>query len=202
LIIIQFLIINYFYSRLLVGMRDYSAIDDAALLRLLAGSDPDSFTEIYRRYWKNFLPIPYNPLEEIQPPENPGQDAFSPPGQNRLKSDTTSLENYLAISVKYTIFARIRKQQHERAYIASLPSASIAGERITEALHHKRVLEVVHNEVERLPKKCRLIFKSSRNEGKPVKQIAKELKLSPSTVENQIAKALKQLRLATRSLLH
>ena len=183
-------------------MRDYSAIDDAALLRLLAGSDPDSFTEIYRRYWKKLFAIAYNRLGEIQASEDAVHDVFTTLWLNRLKSDITSLENYLAISVKYTIFARIRKQQHERAYIASLPSASIAGERITEALHHKRVLEVVHNEVERLPKKCRLIFKSSRNEGKHVKQIAKELKLSPSTVENQIAKALKQLRLATRSLLH
>jgi RNA polymerase sigma-70 factor (ECF subfamily) len=36
----------------------------------------------------------------------------------------------------------------------------------------------------------------------PVKQIAGELNVSPKTVENQINKALKQLRLATKTFIH
>jgi len=72
---------------------------------------------------------------------------------------------------------------------------------IESALHYKRILEIVKIEVEKLPEKCKLIFKYSRNDGMPVKQIAKELHISPKTVENQLNKALKQLKLATRSIL-
>jgi DNA-binding NarL/FixJ family response regulator len=35
----------------------------------------------------------------------------------------------------------------------------------------------------------------------PVKQIAKQLNISPKTVENQLNKALRQLKLATKSFL-
>jgi RNA polymerase sigma-70 factor (ECF subfamily) len=59
----------------------------------------------------------------------------------------------------------------------------------------------VNSGIEALPEKCRLIFKCSRNEGMQVKQIAKQLNLSPKTVENQLGKALKHLRLVTKALL-
>ena len=73
--------------------------------------------------------------------------------------------------------------------------------RIEEILDHKKILEIIKKEVETLPEKCKLIFKSSRVDGKPIKQIAAELNLSTKTVENQISKALKHLRLATKSIL-
>ena len=56
--------------------------------------------------------------------------------------------------------------------------------------------------VEHLPVRCRLIFQYSREEGLPVKEIARRLHISPKTVENQLGKAVRQLKLAARSLLH
>jgi RNA polymerase sigma-70 factor (ECF subfamily) len=45
-----------------------------------------------------------------------------------------------------------------------------------------------------LPEQCRTIFQMSRFEEKKYKEIAEELNISPKTVENQLAKALKILR--------
>jgi RNA polymerase sigma-70 factor, ECF subfamily len=47
---------------------------------------------------------------------------------------------------------------------------------------------------EKLPAQCRLIFYKSRYEEKTYSEIAKELNISPKTVEVQIGKALKTFR--------
>ena len=66
----------------------------------------------------------------------------------------------------------------------------------------KRILELIDTQVEKLPEKCKLIFKYSREQGMPAKEIARELHISQKTVENQLNKALRQLKLATRSFLN
>lgn len=53
---------------------------------------------------------------------------------------------------------------------------------------------LLRNAIDKLPKRCRLIFIKSRIEGKKYKEIAEELNLSVNTVEGQISIALKKLR--------
>lgn len=55
-------------------------------------------------------------------------------------------------------------------------------------------LDLVYKEVEKLPDKCREIFKMSYLEEKKTSEIAALLNLSPRTVEAQLYKALKILR--------
>ena len=57
----------------------------------------------------------------------------------------------------------------------------------------KRILEVA---IEKLPEKCRIIFLLSRYDELSYADIAQHLNISIKTVENQIGKALKYLRLA------
>ena len=121
---------------------------------------------------------------------------------SRDKINIDLLENYLATATKYAVLGKFRKKERERRFQNSLQQTQVIELPIEDELHCKKILEVIKNEVEHLPERCRLIFKCSREEGKPVKQIARELKLSPKTVENQLTKAIKQLRLATKSLLH
>jgi len=50
--------------------------------------------------------------------------------------------------------------------------------------------------IDSLPERCRLVFVLSRFEEMSYKQIAEQLDISIKTVENQISKALKSLRVA------
>ena len=52
----------------------------------------------------------------------------------------------------------------------------------------------LHVAIARLPERARLILRLSRFEGYSHKEIAAQLSISPKTVENQIARALKLLR--------
>ena len=50
--------------------------------------------------------------------------------------------------------------------------------------------------IEALPEKCRMVFQLNRQEEMSYAEVAKHLGISVKTVENQIGKALKLLRMA------
>lgn len=160
-----------------------------------------AFDEVYTIYWKKLFTIAYNMLNEKQEAEDIVHDVFVSFWMNRNKTEVTSIENYLATAVKYMVLTKLKKKKNERAYIKSISSDETSDTFIESSLHNKHILETVKNKIEELPEKCKVIFKYSRNEGMPVKKIAEQLSISPKTVENQLNKALKQLRFAMRSLL-
>lgn len=183
-------------------MSDYLLYDNKLLLELLSKGDKSAFTEIYNRFWQKLFAVAYNRLKEVQTAEDIVHDVFASLWVNRKKSEIESLDNYLATATKYMVLARIKKKERQRIYNSTSHQTPVIEFPIEARLHYKHILEIVKNEVEKLPEKCRLIFKYSRNEGMPVRQIAKELRLSPKTVENQLNKALKQLKQATKTLLN
>jgi len=73
-----------------------------------------------------------------------------------------------------------------------------AGDLRTE-LEEKELLARVTELVRELPPKCRHIFLLSRSKGYSNKQIAEELDISVKTVENQMTKALKLLRVGLKT---
>jgi RNA polymerase sigma-70 factor (family 1) len=180
-------------------MKEYKLYDDKLLLDLLSESDELAFTEIYNRFWKKLFAIAYNRLKEIEVAEDIVHDVFASLWANREKSEVQSLDNYLATAAKYMVLAKIKKYDLERSYNNNAQQIPVFELTLETSLHYKRILEIVKTETEKLPEKCRLIFNYSRNEGMAVKQIAKELHLSPKTVENQLNKALKQLKLAAKT---
>lgn len=183
-------------------MKEYQLYNNQMLLDLLAESDEFAFTELYNRYWKKLFAIAYNRLSEAQSAEDIVHDVFASLWINREKNQIESLENYLATATKYMVLAKIKVKIRERKYSNALQQASIFELPVEASLHYKRLLEIIKIEVEKLPEKCRLIFNYSRNEGMPVRQIAETLHLSPKTVENQLNKALKHLKLVTRMFLN
>lgn len=181
-------------------MKEYQSYNNKILLELLSKSDELAFTEIYNRFWQKLFAIAYNRVKEIQAAEDIVHDVFASLWASREKNVIEFLENYLATATKYMVLDKIKKKERERIYNTS-NQTQVFEMPVETSLYYKRILEIVKKEVDKLPEKCRLIFKYSRNEGMPVKQIAKELHLSPKTVENQLNKAIKQLKLATSTFL-
>ncbi len=182
-------------------MRMYHSYDNKMLMHLLSESDEGAFTELYNRYWQKLFVIACNRLKNMEAAEDIVHDVFATLWANREKNQIELVENYLATAVKYIVLAKIKKQQRERLYNNTLQTTPVFELPVEASLHYKRILEIVKTEVENLPEKCRLIFIYSRNEGMPVRQIADELSISAKTVENQLNKALKQLKLATQPFL-
>ncbi len=183
-------------------VKRYTQYEDKELLYLLSQNDKEAFTELYNRFWKKLFAIAYSRMNEVQDAEDMVHDVMASLWINREKVEIDLLENYLATATKYAVLSKIKKKQREFEYQKTLELPVVRELQVEKSLHFKKVLEVIKSEVEQLPERCRLIFKYSREQGKPVKQIAKELNISPKTVENQLNKALKQLRLVAKSFFH
>ncbi len=183
-------------------MKNYEKYDNQELLHLVSNDDKVAFTELYHRFWQQLFAIAVNRTKEKQTAEDIVHDVFAGLWANRHKINIESLENYLAVAVKYAVLSSIKKKVRQREIQHNIGGARVIELAVTETLHYKKILEVVNQEVNRLPEKCRLIFKYSREAGMPVKEIANQLHLSPKTVENQLTKAIRQLRLAARSFMH
>jgi RNA polymerase sigma factor (sigma-70 family) len=63
-----------------------------------------------------------------------------------------------------------------------------------EHIHLSDLTSLIEKEVSKLPQKCQEIFRLSRNEHQSIKNIADLMNISHKTVENQLTKALRQLR--------
>ena len=65
-------------------------------------------------------------------------------------------------------------------------------------VEEKDLHEQINEIVSRLPEKCRVIYKLSREEYLPHKEIAARLHISIKTVENQLTLALRRLRVSLK----
>lgn len=180
-------------------MRKYQLYDNKDLLGLLSNNDEIAFTELYDRFWQKLFAMAYCRLKEIETAEDIVHDVFASLWANRQQITIESLDNYLATAVKYMVLDKLKKKERERLYKDTFDQPRVVEMTIETSLHYKRILEALNNEVNRLPERCRLVFNYSRNENMPVKQIAEKLNISTSTVENQINKALKQLKVASKA---
>lgn len=173
--------------------------DDILVTRLQRG-DELAFDAIYTRYWEKLYAIAYNRLKDHGMAEDIVHDIFALVWQRRQEIAPDSLSAYLAAAVKYAVLSYYRKQDSAQKYISQQVQNFQIEPGLDNQLHHKRILQMVHNEIERLPERCRLVFKYSREKGMSTKEIATALNISDKTVENQITKALHHLKTSFRNV--
>lgn len=168
--------------------------NERELLTRLAADDKEAFAEIYRQYWEPLLAMAYNRLQDLATAEDIVHDVFASIWHNRHHQQIQSLKNYLATAVKYMILKQARKAMLLRQYRQSEYTPPTQEFIPDTVLDNKRILELLHREIESLPEKCRLIFRYSREQGMSIREIAGEMQITPKTVENQLNKALRKLR--------
>lgn len=177
-------------------MSSYIEYSDGELMDLLRSGDKLAFSEIYNRYWKKLFTVASNKIGQFEEAEEIVQDIFISLWDRREQiTITSSLSAYLAVSVKYRVIKILAKRSQHNKYeehsLTFLPFSTNPTEDWIEFLELKSRLEVL---VAKLPEKCRLVYKASREMGYSQKQIAEEFGIAEKTVEAHIGKALKSLR--------
>ena len=125
------------------------------------------------------------------------QDMFVRLYESRhLLENVTSLKGYLYRSVQnsclnYIKMNKIHNKHKENIRLVHADSKYDFTEEIQESELEHRIFQIVSE----LPDRCRQIFRMSRVEGLKNDEIASKLNISKRTVETQISKALKTLRL-------
>jgi RNA polymerase sigma-70 factor (family 1) len=173
---------------------------DHELLCLMRSGQESGFTEIYNRYWKTLLVIAANKTGDLDDAEEIVQDIFVSLWRRKDELElTSSLKNYLAVSVKYRVIKSLAKQNLKSRFGDTY--YDVIDDSTQEWLNFDELVHRLSELVAALPEKCRLVYQLSRESGYSQKQIAEELGISEKTVEAHLGKALKTLRIGLNQFL-
>ncbi len=177
--------------------------DDSISVEALKKGDPKALSDLYNKYWKKLYYAAYKRLGSQCETEDIIQDLFVDLWKNRERLDIKkSFAAYIFTALKFKIFRFIDAKAVRRKYMVNLNSEEITRDfNVEESVLFNELFELIHENVEKLPKKCRIVFKLSRYKNYTVNEISKKLNISPNTAQNHISKALKQLRLELKNIM-
>ncbi|BDS10348.1 RNA polymerase sigma factor [Aureispira anguillae] len=171
------------------------------LLQRLKLDDPTVLKVIFQKHYPVVYRAIYRIVSDQGIAEDLAQDVFmrlwekrheisvdGPLGAYVRRMAVNEALGYIRKHKKYTI--EEVSDQHRLATISS------------EDLYMDNELQLeIYKVIDTLPPKCKMVFMLSRFEELSYKEISQKLEISPKTVENQISKALKILRVHLKSYL-
>lgn len=171
---------------------------DRQLIDSLKLGDESAMTEIYNRYWRKMLAIAYNFTRDKSTSEEIVQEVFIKLWDRRNSTNIVSLPNYLAVAIKYSVFTYLSREKRRNQVAANfVPTVGYNFD--DEEIYAQFLKEYIDGVVDKLPEKCKLVFKFSRENGKSIPQIANELSISEKTVEAHLTKALKSIKYSLKN---
>lgn len=173
----------------------YLSLSDAELFRMTQQEDDTKAYEIlYYRYWPKLIDAAYKRVTSRQAAEDLVQELFISVYQRRTQIEfTSSLHAYLSQALKYKILNEYRAASTRNAYSHFFLN-TVCKNDFANPVEAKELAKQIDTVLSSLPEKCRQVFILSRKDKFSNKEIAEQMKISVSTVEKHIVKALKILR--------
>ncbi|AUS06052.1 RNA polymerase sigma factor [Pseudotamlana carrageenivorans] len=154
--------------------------NDDYLIHLLHKGDESALTLIYKKYWQIMYLAAYNIVKNKEVSEDIVQDVFVNLWNKKDKVLVkTSLKSYLYTSTIYKVYDFFRKNK-KMIHVELLDDFSQKAQVLTpeNQLIHKELIQQFEDVIKVLPKKCKEVFKLSREQGLSNKDIAKQLNVS------------------------
>ncbi|MCD6013649.1 MAG: polymerase sigma-70 factor [Flavipsychrobacter sp.] len=159
-------------------------------------ADPAGFENVFKTHFKNLHAYACTIIRNEADAEEIVQNVFYKLWEKKEQINIEqSIAGYLYRSVyneclNYLKHAKV-KENYRGAQIAATKDIDNA----SDSLIIKELRVKIENAIRELPEQCRAIFQMSRFEGLRYREIAGKLGISEKTVENQMGKALKTLRM-------
>lgn len=164
---------------------------------LSAGSEQE-FERLFKEHFKSLYAYAFTILKNEAVAEETVQHVFYKVWEKKVPDTIqTSLKAYLYKAVYHESLNYLKHQKIKAQYQLHVMHQS--KNQIDQAASRKMMLkeleEKLRDAMNALPQQCRTIFQMSRFDGLKYQEIADQLGISVKTVENQMGKALKQLRI-------
>lgn len=180
--------------------RDLQTRSDNELLRLAKKNDRQAFEVIFNRHWEPLFTTAYHIFKETDIAKDIVQEVFISLWSKLQFIEITALPSYLHQAVKFRSFRLLRDGKIQNEHMARFEN--VTSENLVENSIFADELEVLLGEaVNVLPDRCKEIYLMSRVKNMKTKEIASELSITTKTVEGQLTKALKQLKLSLNNFL-
>jgi len=170
------------------------------LLIGLKNGDKSVFETIYREYYVPLCYFCVKYVDSLSDAEEIVQEVFVKVWEKHAEVEiNTSLKSYLHRSVQNSALNYIKKQKIVDKYRQSEEGGSRTSYHDGQSsMEDAELRMVIKKAILELPEKRREIFELSRFEGMKYSKIADTLSISVKTVENQMTKALKYLRVVLK----
>jgi RNA polymerase sigma-70 factor (ECF subfamily) len=174
---------------------------DAELVRRIRAGDERALGEVFRAHFAGMASFVQRFVRSPDVAEELVQDVFLKLWTKREQlAEIETLRTYLFRAARNTALNHLRRQKLERRWQEEQgmdddpPAAFAADEETTE----QEVTAAVQEAINRLPPRCREVFLLSRDGGLTYAEIARSLEISVKTVETQMGRALKSLRVSLK----
>lgn len=178
----------------------YSSHTDEYLFSLLQNDDEKAFTELYERYWKKLLIRGNLLLHSQEDAEELVHDIFVSLWKKRKTIHIlNSFHTYIAAMLQYGCFHVLATRKKRQSEAMTEDAGEAADLSTQEWLDFNDLRAELEAAVRRLPEKCQLVFRLSREQSLSDKEIAEKLDLSVNTVRTQMHRALHKLKTSLNS---
>ncbi|MCU0389420.1 MAG: RNA polymerase sigma-70 factor [Chitinophagaceae bacterium] len=164
--------------------------------RIAVDDDAQAFLELYRYFRQRLVKFAYSICHVKEDAEDIVEDVFVRIWVRRKSLDQVlNLKLYLYVATRNFSLNNIKLK--ERTAHLDLDNLKIEISDIHSDPHQHMIdlelAEKIHNTINELPPKCKAIYKLIKEDGLRYKEVAEILHLSPKTVENQLAIAIKRI---------
>lgn len=174
----------------------YAAKSDKELVLFLVKNDEAAFREFYFRYKERLWHYAFHLLKSEEESDDIIQEVFIRFWEMRAFIDPElSISSFLYTMTKNRILNYFRdmdvEAQKKKALVLKLP---VETDSIEDQLIFSEYKKILTDAIEQLPPQRQRIFNMSRIENKPHKEIAAQLDISVSTVQEHISESLRFIK--------
>lgn len=167
-------------------------------IKSLSAAREQEFEQLFKEHFKSLYAYAFTILKNEAVAEETVQNVFYKIWEKKVPdSIQTSLKAYLYKAVYHESLNYLKHQKIKAQYHLHVmhQSKNNTDQLASRKMMVKELEERLRDALNALPQQCRTIFQMSRFDGLKYQEIADQLGISVKTVENQMGKALKQLRL-------
>jgi len=181
---------------------NYANLKDEDLLCLLQEDNHFAFKEIYKRYWKICYLQVLKKSNNKELAEELTQSIFISLWERRYEQHINQLPAYLLSAVRFSFINHVKRLLRFEQYLNHKQAKqTVEYDSLEQELALKDLKQAIEKGVSLLPYKTREVFRLSRMEYRPVKDIARQLKISEKAVEYHITQSLKTMRMVLKEYL-
>ncbi|HTE28604.1 RNA polymerase sigma factor [Flavitalea sp.] len=180
-------------------MKDLANSDEELFLQIKNGSD-NAFGELYQKHWNRAFADACKRIRNRDQAKDIVQDIFLNIWLRRESLVIDNFPAYLTIAVRNQVFKLLEKEKHNHPFFDMLENLPAQFNMADSNILYKELAVSYDTLVNSLPPKRQLIFKLRFHQDQSTKEIAKSLSISRNTVQNQLGKAIEQLKVSLSHL--
>lgn len=178
-------------------MGKYDGLNDRELISLLQQGDEGALRPIYDTYIRQLHYFILRTAKSKQLAEDVVQDVFIKVWDNRMQIDKEQpFKPYLYTIAKRHLLNLLKRVQHEAYIVEEIRNNTATLENTTDmAIDFQESNVAITEAIDKLPSQCREVFLRCKIKGQSYRQAAEELGITEGTVNSQMVKALRSIRM-------